>query len=63
MQRRRPNPRYQRRPRPQVSETLTVTTTKKHLDINSDVGQGFGINQNHFEEKLLPYTLKLSLMN
>ena len=61
MQRRRPNSRYQRRPRPQASQMLTVTTPKKHLDINCDVGQGFGINQNHFEEKLLPYVTSINI--
>lgn len=34
---------------------------KKNLDINCDVGQGFGINQNPFEEKVLPYVTSINV--
>ena len=34
---------------------------KKNLDINCDVGQGFGIYQNSYEEKIFPYVTSINL--
>ena len=34
---------------------------KKNLDINCNVGQGFGIYQNQFEEKLMPYVTSINI--
>ena len=59
MQRRRYNQRPHNRTRPQF--TPTPTPLRKNLDINCDVGQGFGINQNHFEEKVLPYVTSINV--
>ena len=59
MQRRRYNQRPHNRTRPQF--TPTSTPLRKNLDINCNVGQGFGINQNHFEEKVLPYVTSINV--
>ena len=54
------NRRYSQRPisRGKVAE---VFTQKKNLDINCNVGQGFGIYQNQFEEKLMPYVTSINI--
>ncbi len=38
-----------------------IFVQKKNLDINCNVGQGFGIYQNQFEEKLLPYVTSINI--
>ncbi len=58
MQRRR---QFQR-PRSRSIDPIQVTgIPKKNLDINCDVGQGFGIYQNQFEEKILPYVTSINI--
>lgn len=59
MQRHRQNPR-QRRPQT-YRKPQSIITPKKNLDINCDVGQGFGIYQNLFEEKILPYVTSINI--
>lgn len=39
-------------------ETFVI---KRNLDINCNVGQGFGIYQNQFEEKLIPYVTSINI--
>src|SRR3989338_2795029 len=39
-------------------ETFVI---KKNLDINCNVGQGFVIYQNQFEEKLIPYVTSINI--
>ncbi len=43
---------------PQVRDTISP---KKTLDINCNLGQGYGIYQNHYEEKLLPYVTSINI--
>lgn len=60
MQRRRYNQRPHNRSR--TTQFIQVSTPlRKNLDINCDVGQGFGINQNIFEEKVLPYVTSINI--
>ena len=40
---------------------VDIFTQKKNLDINCNVGQGFGIYQNQFEEKLMPYVTSINI--
>ena len=47
--------------RPRNRNRLNVTLPKKHLDINCDCAQGFGINQNPYEEKILPYVTSINI--
>lgn len=56
MQSRRQNPKLRYRPR-----TSQQTTNYRHLDINCDCGQGFGVFQNPFEEKVLPYVTSINI--
>ncbi len=57
---RSPNRRYnQKDNRKRTPEVLFIQ--KKNLDINCNVGQGFGIHQNQFEEKLLPYITSINI--
>jgi UPF0271 protein len=56
MESRRQNPRTQYR-----AITLHQTTNYRHLDINCDFGQGFGVFQNSFEEKILPYVTSINI--
>ena len=43
----------------ETSSTLVVS--KRNLDINCDLGQGFGIYQNQFEEKIIPYITSVNI--
>src|SRR3989338_6409446 len=61
--RRQPH-RGHRRPnqRPGTSRGRVETfVQKKNLDINCNVGQGFGIYQNQHEEKLFPYVTSINI--
>ena len=58
-QHRRPYQRSNSRGRTDRVEATFVQ--KKNLDINCNVGQGFGIYQNQFEEKLLPYVTSINI--
>lgn len=63
---RRPYNRNQHRRYNQRSSTgnrdrVDVFVQKKNLDINCNVGQGFGIYQNQFEEKLMPYVTSINI--
>src|SRR3990167_107674 len=55
--------RYNRRPQHHSSKEplSTPSVPKKHLDINGDLGQSFGIYQNHYEEKILPYVTSVNI--
>lgn len=53
---RRPGP---NRGRPIQSES--PPTPKRTLDINCNIGQGFGIFQNQYEEKLVPYVTSVNI--
>lgn len=57
--------RYNFRSRHSRSKTTipssTYTVSKRNLDINCNMGQGFGIYQNPFEEKLLPYVTSINI--
>lgn len=57
MQRRHNQRTRHTRPRP----VLIPTVPKKNLDINCDVGQGYGIFQNPYEEKILPYVTSINI--
>jgi len=64
--RRPPNRGQQRRPYQRSNNSTRTDRTetfvqKKNLDINCNVGQGFGIYQNQFEEKLLPYVTSINI--
>ena len=59
MQHRRYNPRL--RPKSRPTYTSTAPSPRRTLDINCNVGQGFGINQNPFEEKILPYVTSINI--
>ncbi|MBI2996548.1 MAG: LamB/YcsF family protein [Candidatus Melainabacteria bacterium] len=48
---------YNRRSLPQTA----LITPKKNLDLNCNVGQGFGIYQNTYEEKILPYVTSINI--
>lgn len=66
MQRRRQSPRQNLRQNPRQRSRTTYTPhiqtpLRKNLDINCDVGQGFGINQNPYEEKILPYITSINI--
>ena len=65
MQRRRQNPRYNQRSNQRHRTSVPISTNliqlRKNLDINCDVGQGFGINQNPYEEKILPYVTSINI--
>ena len=65
MRPRRPYNRNQnRRPNPRGSnnrDRVEIFVQKKNLDINCNVGQGFGIYQNQFEEKLMPYVTSINI--
>ena len=52
--------RYNQRPHNRV-RIETSTTQKSNLDINCNIGQGFGIYQNQFEEKILPYVTSINI--
>lgn len=54
--RRRQNPRMYNKRR-----TPFVFTPKKHIDINCDIGQGFGVFQNPYEEKIIPYVTSVNI--
>lgn len=58
MQRRKYNPRISHRPR---HINILQNTPKKTLDINCNVAQGFGIFQNPYEEKILPYVTSINI--
>src|SRR3989338_9580333 len=59
---RRQNYRGRPRTRPQVTHTPTsLGVSKRNLDINCDMGQGFGIYQNPDEEKMLPYVTSINI--
>ena len=55
--------RYNRRPQHHSSKEplSTPSVPKKHLDINCDLGQSFGIYQNSYEEKILPYVTSVNI--
>ena len=57
-QHRRP---YQRPNNRNRTDRIETFVQKKNLDINCNVGQGFGIYQNQFEEKLLPYVTSINI--
>jgi len=57
MQRRRQNQRSYHKPRPHHY----IETPKLNLDINCDIGQGYGVYQNQFEEKILPYVTSVNI--
>ena len=62
--RRRPNPqnRYRnQRNKPQGSITPPPIMPNKSLDINCNLGQGFGIFQNDFEERVIPYVTSVNI--
>ena len=50
-----------RRPHQSSQGSEHVSVLKKHLDINCDLGQSFGIYQNHYEEKILPYVTSVNI--
>ncbi len=50
-----------RRPHHSSSDSEHVSVPKKHLDINCDLGQSFGIYQNNYEEKILPYVTSVNI--
>lgn len=50
-----------RRPQHSSSDSERVSVPKKHLDINADLGQSFGIYQNQYEEKILPYVTSVNI--
>ena len=56
MQYRRQNQRSTRRTRPSFRPG-----PKKYLDINCDVGQGFGVFQNSYEEKIIQYVTSVNI--
>ncbi len=60
---RRPNfrPRGHNRKRPDGIPASSYVVSKRNLDINCNVGQGFGIYQNPFEEKLLPHVTSINI--
>lgn len=60
---RRPNNRRgsYRRQRPGTTPRTDSFMIKQNLDINCNVGQGFGIFQNDFEEKFLPYVTSVNI--
>ena len=61
---RRPYNRNQHRrynQRPVSRGRVDIFVQKKNLDINCNVGQGFGIYQNQFEEKLMPYVTSINI--
>lgn len=57
---RRQNQRSQHRGHHSRNRPLTFIP-KKHLDINCNMGQGFGIFQNQYEEKILPYVTSVNI--
>ena len=62
--RRRPynrNPQRRHGQRPVTQNRVDIFVQKKNLDINCNVGQGFGIYQNQFEEKLMPYVTSINI--
>lgn len=63
MKRRPYNRNQHRRPhqRPSSRGGIDVFVQKKNLDINCNVGQGFGIYQNQHEEKLFPYVTSVNI--
>ena len=38
-----------------------IPQVKRNLDINCNLGQGFGVYQNHFETKVLPYVTSVNI--
>ena len=59
-QSRRPNQRG-RYPRKEGPTSHPTNTPKKHLDVNCNLGQGFGIHQNIFEEEVVPYVTSVNI--
>lgn len=60
MQRRQNQRRYYKSNRSKGRQQY-VFVPKKNLDINCDIAQGFGINQNPYEEKILPYVTSINI--
>ena len=55
---------YNNRPRPRSRPPVTpssVGIAKRNLDINCDVGQGFGIYHSPYEEQILPYVTSINI--
>lgn len=53
-----------RRPGPDRGRSVQAespATPKRTLDINCNIGQGFGIFQNQYEEKLVPYVTSVNI--
>lgn len=44
-----------------IPTSSSLLVSKRNLDINCNVGQGFGIYQNPFEEKILPYVTSINI--
>lgn len=49
------------RHRHHVPTASPLLVSKRNLDINCNMGQGFGIYQNQFEEKILPYVTSINI--
>lgn len=44
-----------------IPTTSPLLVSKRNLDINCNIGQGFGIYQNPFEENILPYVTSINI--
>ncbi|MBI3590210.1 MAG: LamB/YcsF family protein [Candidatus Melainabacteria bacterium] len=58
---RRYNSRSRHRSKPPITSSSSLGIAKRNLDINCDVGQGFGIYQNPYEEQILPYVTSINI--
>lgn len=58
---RRPYHRSRQRQSHHIPTTSPLLVSKRNLDINCNIGQGFGIYQNPFEENILPYVTSINI--